>query len=272
MRIVVPRNAQSCVLAKKRNEDLAMKWTVVIAAVVAALSSFSTAPVYANDLADVVRARANARAGGGTSGHDAWVLKRHGKLSGSNRSSRGSIAKKKAAKKRALLAAKANKRAAAKRRAAIAAKKKKAAQRRAYLLAKKKKEAAKRAKFAAKKKKAKLAALAAKKKAEAQNVASVDQDAVDLRNLDAETKQSTYVATPSNAAVMTSYDLTSEGDGTPQAMSPDKNVAIADTSKAPTVVQEADTQVQRVGAKDQASDENCKRFLPAIGLTISVGC
>ena len=60
-----------------------MKWTLVTASVLAAMSAVSTAPVYANDLMDTVRARGNARAGGPTNGHDAWILDRYGKLSGS---------------------------------------------------------------------------------------------------------------------------------------------------------------------------------------------
>lgn len=59
-----------------------MKWTLMAAAFGAALSMFSTAPVVANDLMDTVRARGNARAGGPTNGHDAWILDRYGKLSG----------------------------------------------------------------------------------------------------------------------------------------------------------------------------------------------
>ncbi len=101
-----------------------MKWTVLLASVVAAFCAFSTAPVMADDVSDVVRARANARAGGGTSGHDAYILKQSGgALSGTKAKARAK--KKAAAKHRARKAAK--KKAAAKRRAALAAKKKKTA-------------------------------------------------------------------------------------------------------------------------------------------------
>ncbi len=229
-----------------------MKWTVLIASLVAAVSSFSTEPVLANDVADVVRARANARAGGGTSGHDAWVLKRHGRLSGSGGSTHRYLAKKKAAKKRAFLAAKARKVAAAKRRALIAAKKKKAAERRAYLLAKKKK-------------KAKLAAIAAEKKAKTQKLAAVEQ-----AKADAEQKESSFVATPSTAALMTSQDRTPETvDAKPE---PNTNVAVVEPNQEAVAVKETATTDQNVGNKGDNSEENCKRFLPAIGLTVSVGC
>lgn len=59
-----------------------MKWTLVTASILTALSFVSTAPVVANDLMDTVRARGNARAGGPTNGHDAWILDRYGALSG----------------------------------------------------------------------------------------------------------------------------------------------------------------------------------------------
>jgi len=59
-----------------------MKWTLITASILTAVSVVSTAPVLANDLTDTVRARANARAGGPTNGHDAWILDRYGALSG----------------------------------------------------------------------------------------------------------------------------------------------------------------------------------------------
>lgn len=59
-----------------------MKWTVLTASILAAAGAYSSAPVMANDLMDTVRARGNARAGGPTNGHDAWILDRYGALSG----------------------------------------------------------------------------------------------------------------------------------------------------------------------------------------------
>lgn len=59
-----------------------MKYIVLSASLLAAVSTVSTAPVYANDLYDVARARANARAGGPITEHDAWLLERYGALSG----------------------------------------------------------------------------------------------------------------------------------------------------------------------------------------------
>ncbi len=61
-----------------------MKWTLVTASMLTAVSVVSTAPVMANDLMDTVRARGNARAGGPTNAHDAWILDRYGALSGTN--------------------------------------------------------------------------------------------------------------------------------------------------------------------------------------------
>ena len=59
-----------------------MKWTLVTASILTAVSVVSTAPVLASDVSDTVRARGNARAGGPTNGHDAWILDRYGALSG----------------------------------------------------------------------------------------------------------------------------------------------------------------------------------------------
>lgn len=64
-----------------------MKWSLVAIAFVTGISAFNSAPVYANDLMDTVRARGNARAGGPTNGHDAWILDRYGRLSGTYSSS-----------------------------------------------------------------------------------------------------------------------------------------------------------------------------------------
>ncbi len=59
-----------------------MKWTLITASILTAVSVVSTAPVMASDVTDVVRARGNARAGGPTNAHDAWILDRYGALSG----------------------------------------------------------------------------------------------------------------------------------------------------------------------------------------------
>ena len=59
-----------------------MKRTYWSAAALAALSLFAAPTVFANDLTDTVRARGNARAGGPTNAHDAWILDRYGALSG----------------------------------------------------------------------------------------------------------------------------------------------------------------------------------------------
>ncbi|MCH9765706.1 MAG: hypothetical protein K0U34_06920 [Alphaproteobacteria bacterium] len=59
-----------------------MKRMFLSAAALAALSMLSAPPVMANDVTDTVRARGNARAGGPTNAHDAWILDRYGALSG----------------------------------------------------------------------------------------------------------------------------------------------------------------------------------------------
>lgn len=65
-----------------------MKWLMLGAAIAAASTLTTTPPVLAgSDLLDTVRARANARAGGPTNPHDAWILERYGALSGTFSSS-----------------------------------------------------------------------------------------------------------------------------------------------------------------------------------------
>lgn len=246
-----------------------MKWTVFAAAIASVIATFSTTPVYANDVADVVRARANARAGGGTSGHDAWILQRYGKLSGSGRSSRHSLAKKKASKKRALLLAKKKKAAAAKRRALLAAKKKEA-ERRAYLLAKKKAEKKQAIALAKKKKEAeKRAKLAAsKEEADQQKLAAATP-------IDGDTEggktESTFVTAPSTSALITSQEIAPASvDQAPTNTSTD--VAVVETNAASRTEEVVETKEQDTVGVTKDSDGTCKKFLPAIGLTISVGC
>lgn len=271
-----------------------MKWIVFVASLVAAVSSFTTTPVIANDVADVVRARANARAGGGTSGHDAWVLQRHGKLSGTGSSSKSWKAKK-AAKARALRAAK--KRKAAKRRAYLAAKKKKAAERRARIAAKKKKqeEARRRAIAAAEKKeKARRKALAAAEKKEAERKRKLAAEKAEQEKIAAakpnqekdtapqakgtgEKSEGAFISAPSTAVLMTSQDIRPDpapaklgkaGDTTSVATT--KNGASTVTTTAATAGP-APTE-KKVSVKAESNAEGCKKFLPAIGLTVSVGC
>lgn len=250
-----------------------MKWTLFMVSVVTAFCALDTTPVVANDLADVVRARGNARAGGGTSGHDAWVLKRHGRLSGSRTSRKPS-----SAKKRAYLAAKKKKAAAAKRRAYLAAKKKKEAERRAYIAAKKKKAAEKRAKLAAQRKAEEQRLARAKReadaKAEQQKLANVETNKAAANPVETEKTESAFVSAPSTAVLMTSQELVREQDAGARKPLPG-NIA-----RAEPAVKSAPVATDSVGVKNttagssQATDgeDGCKRFLPAIGLTISVGC
>lgn len=254
-----------------------MKWTILAASVIAALTAFTTEPVLANDVADVVRARANARAGGGTSGHDAWVLKRHGRLTGT-RTRRASSSK--ASQRRARLVAKKKKAAAAKKRAYLLAKKKKAAKKRALLAAKKKaaqiaaRKAAEKRRLAAQKaaaeKKRKLAA----RQAEQQKLAALEADKPEQvnaqRNAKADKSESTYIAAPSTTAIMTSYELTPADRRDERPLSTKPVAAIVDgNAQVSDVVEDVSS---TLGRTKTANSEGCKRFLPAIGLTVSVGC
>lgn len=257
-----------------------MKWIIFLASVIAAATTLSTEPVYANDLADVVRARANARAGGGTSGHDAWVLKRHGKLSGT--SSRKRAASRRAAKKRALLAAKKKKAAAAKRRAYLVAKKKKQAQKQAVLAAKKK-TAKKRARLAAQKKAAakKRALSAAQKTAESQQkVAQVPEtekaidSSADNAGASSDKTESSFVPASSTTALITSQEIEVDNRVRPAPVM-GRNIAITDKTDAASEAAEERAAPVRFTAKEKeatSSAGSCKKFLPAIGLTVSVGC
>lgn len=262
-----------------------MKWIVLLTSVIAAITTLSIEPVYASDLADVVRARANARAGGGTSGHDAWVLKRHGKLSGSRTRSNRAAHSRRAAKKRALLAAKKKKAAAAKRKAYLAAKKKKEAQRRALIAAKKRKAAQKRALIAAKKKAAakKRAQLAAKKKLQAEKLAIAQQaseteTAPDVANAQepatSEKTESSFVSAPSTSALITSQEI----EVNPAAKSTPtlgRKIANAEKTEDPIKTLEQPRAPETISGTAQGDADQtggCKKFLPAIGLTVSVGC
>lgn len=262
-----------------------MKWFVLLSSVIAAATTVSIEPVYASDLADVVRARANARAGGGTSGHDAWVLKRHGKLSGTRSRSKRATSSRRAAKKRALLAAKKKKAAAAKRKAYIAAKKKQEAQRRALLAAKKQKAAKQRAMIAARKKAAakKRAQLAAQKKAEAAKLAKAQQageiEAVqDVASTQApatsEKTESSFVSAPSMSALITSQEIGADPAATPAPILGRKIATVEKTEDPIKTIEQprASATVSSTAQGDAEQAGGCKKFLPAIGLTVSVGC
>ena len=64
-----------------------MHWSVVAFLTLATLGG--SIEVQANELMEVVNARANARAGGPTNAHDAWLLERYGALSGTRGYSNG---------------------------------------------------------------------------------------------------------------------------------------------------------------------------------------
>lgn len=223
-----------------------MKLTVLFAALVAALATFSAAPVVmANDVSDVVRARANARAGGSTSGHDAYILKKHG----------GALSGTKSYKSKSY---KAKKKAAAKRRAKQAARKKAAAKRRAAIAAKKKKEAQRRAALAAKRKKAQEADEASEKTED--QASKSDQS------------DGTSTSTPSTAAILTKQD--SAGDGE-KAKSESDTTAVAKAGDAAKTAGDNNAAEETTTQnKDSAEDteDNCKRFIPEVGKTVTVDC
>lgn len=217
-----------------------MRWTVIFAALVAAFTWADVPQSFADDVSDVVRARANARAGGGTSGHDAYILKKHGGALSGTKAKKRAAAKRKAA---------ARKRAAAKRRAA-AAHKKKAAQRRAAIAAKKKAEAKRRAAIAAKRKRA---------------AAKAKQDDVGSNG--------GTVTAPSTAAVLTNQEVT--GDA-PEKSKSDKteDVAVAtDKENKGAANSETKTETEStVGETTKNADGKCKRFIPEVGKTVTVDC
>lgn len=216
-----------------------MKWTTFCAALLALVAWVDVPQTFAGDVSDVVRARANARAGGSTGGHDAYILKKHGGALS------GTAAKKKAAAKRK---AAARKRAAAKRRAA-AAKKKQAAQRRAAIAAKKKAEAKRRAAIAAKRKRANAA------------------DSGDGNS------NGGTVTAPSTAAVLTNQDINGEEPEKTKAEKTE-DVAVA-TDQDSTEVTGTDTKPaadSNVGNTAKDGDEKCKRFIPEVGQTVTVDC
>lgn len=246
-----------------------MKWTLIIAAVVSAAASYSSTPVFASDVSDVVRARANARAGGGTSGHDAWVLQRYGRLSGSSkRHSRSSKVKHRAA-----LATRKKKAAASKRRAYLA-KKKAAEKRRLAAIAAKQKAAEKRAQMAAKRKQQ-----AAEKLAEKQVVKSA-ADALDTASVEPtdDARESTFVKAPSTAALITRQEIapgtdTSDATGTTSvARVEDSIMRDGMTSALTNTVGTKIPADQKTAQTSAENGQGCKRFLPAIGMSISVGC
>lgn len=219
-----------------------MRWTTFCAVMLAFVAWVEIPRAFADDVSDVVRARANARAGGSTGGHDAYILKKHGGALS------GTTAKKKAAAKRK---AAARKRAAAKRRAAIAAKKKKAAQRRAAIAAKKKAEAKRRAALAAKRKRANAAA---------------------TNEADSGSNGGSVTA-PSTAAVLTNQDVNADAPNSTDNSKTD-DVAVA-TDKDQSTAATSDTVVEAdsaVGAPAKDADGTCKRFVPEVGKTVTVDC
>jgi len=170
------------------------------------------------------------------------------------------------ARARAKAKAQARARAKAKQRAAYA-KKKKAAQQRAY--AAKKKKAAQQRAIAARKKKAAQKRAVAAKKAKQQKIAATEAsaraEAEAQAKADAEKTEGAFVDAPSTAALLTSQDVASDtretksnGDAT--------EVAIADE------LETDGTEAAPVVENSGTSEGNCKRFIPAVGLTVSVGC
>lgn len=166
---------------------------------------------------------------------------------------------KQRARSKAKARARAQQRAAAKRKAqqrkAYAAKKKKAAQQKAYAAAKKKKAAEKRHAIAAQKaKEQKVAAAEAKARAEAEAQAKAD----------AEKTEGSFVAAPSTAALLTSKEI-ADADKDDTANNPTE-VAVVKTDDAPT------TETTPVVETKDGEESGCKRFIPAVSLTVSVGC
>lgn len=164
------------------------------------------------------------------------------------------------AKAKANARAKARARAASKKKAAYAAaKKKKAAQKRAaYAAAKKKKAAQKRALAAKEAKQEKVAAAEAEARKEAEAQAKAD----------AEKTEGSFVGAPSTAALLTSQDVaedakapTGSGTDATEVAVVDENEASATTETTPAVENNSDN-----------GEGGCKRFIPAVGLTVSVGC
>lgn len=166
-------------------------------------------------------------------------------------------AKKKQRKARAKARARSKARARAKAKArqrAIAAKKKKAAQQRAYA-AKKKKAAQKRALAAKKAEQKKVAAAEAKARSEAEAQAKAD----------AEKTEGSFVGAPSTAALLTSQDV---AEDTNEVKSTDDATEVAVVDETET----ENTDATPVVEANETGDGNCKRFIPAVGLTVSVGC
>ena len=146
-------------------------------------------------------------------------------------------------------------RAAAKKKAAYAAKKK-AAQRRA-IAAKKKKAAQQRAYAAKKAKQQKVAATEAKAREEAQAQAKAD----------AEKTEGSFVSAPSTAALLTSKDVTEDAE--PKTNSGDATeVAVVNEDDTGETTTDATPVVENT----ENGEGGCKRFIPAVGLTVSVGC
>lgn len=170
------------------------------------------------------------------------------------------------AKARARAKAKAQARARAKARAAAAAKKRKAAQQRA--IAAKKRKAAQQRAIAAKKRKAAEQRAYAAKKAKQQKVAAAEAEAraeaEAQAKADAEKTEGAFVSAPSTAALLTSKDV---GDAPTETAKTDTATEVAVVDKADTA-----TEAAPVVENADAGEGGCKRFIPAVGLTVSVGC
>jgi len=169
------------------------------------------------------------------------------------------------ARAKAKARARARAKAAAKKRA-YAAQKKKAAQKRAYAAAKKKKAAQQRAYAAAKKKKAAQQRAYAAKKAKQQKIAATEaharSEAEAQAKADAEKTEGAFVDAPSTAALLTSQDV-AEDTNEVMATGDATEVAIAN---------DTDVETTPVVENSDSVEGNCKRFIPAVGLTVSVGC
>lgn len=169
-------------------------------------------------------------------------------------------AQKNQAKAKARARAKAKARARAKAKARAAAKRK-AAQKRA-IAAKRKKAAAQKRALAAKKKKA-----AAEQKKVAAAEAKAREEAAAQAKADAEKTEGSFVSAPSTAALLTSKDVNEDANDRKSPTDPTE-VAVVDEGDN----SETTTDAAPIVENTTDGDGNCKRFIPAVGLTVSVGC
>lgn len=102
----------------------------------------------------------------------------------------------------------------------------------------------------------KLATLKAKKKAKARKLAALKAEKK-AKALAAAKKESTFVEATSTAAVLTKVDANGDANPVNDVAKPEK-VAVLDVTKDDGVIENADT--------------GCKRYIPAIGKTITVTC